>query len=138
MHNIELDTNIRGDYASVDLFLVPQATQYADLVGQVLEQFDEVTVDLILDEQRMPLPYYEALEISVDAFLENYDLENPNDIAVEDAIDLCHDLLELGLFDIGFEGEHVSIFISHDGHVNVTPTDDASNEFKKHIESLDI
>ncbi|MCJ7428787.1 MAG: hypothetical protein MUP66_00175 [Candidatus Nanohaloarchaeota archaeon QJJ-5] len=138
MHNLELDTNIRGDYASVDLFLVPQATQYADLVEQVLERFDEQTVDLILDEQRMPLPYYEALEISVDAFLERYDLETPEAIDVEDAVEICHDLLDLGLFDIGFEGEHVTVFISHDGHVNVTPTDEMTNEFKETIESLEI
>lgn len=138
MHNLELDMDIRGDYSSVDLFLIPQAKQYADLVETVLDAFEEETVDLILDEQRMPLPYYEALEISADAFLEKYELESPNDIGTEDAIELCQDLLELGLFDIGIEGDTVTVFISHDGHVNVTPTDEPTNDFKETIESLEI
>ena len=138
MHNLELDMDIRGDYSSVDLFLIPQAQQYADLVETVLDAFEEETVDLILDEQRMPLPYYEALEISADAFLEKYELESPNDIGTEDAIELCQDLLELGLFDIGLEGDTVTVFISHDGHVNVTPTDEPTNDFKETIESLEI
>ncbi len=138
MEDLELDSAIRGDYKSVDLYLVPKAVRYADLVETVFDRFDEETVELVIDEHSMPLPYYDALEIPLDVFEEKYEIENEEEIQRETAISLCRDLLELGLFDIGFRGDKVSVFISHDGYINVKPEAVDRDEFQRTVEEIGV
>lgn len=138
MENLELDMAVRGDYRAVDLYLVPKAVRYADLMEQVFDAFEEQTVELVIDETSMPMPYYEALEIPLDVFEEEYEIEDEGNIPVDDAVNLCRDLLDLGLFDIGFKGEKVAVMITHDGYINVTPQDVKQDEFEATIEELDI
>lgn len=136
MEQIDVDRTVRGDYSSVDLFLVPKARIYVDLLADVFEAFDEDTVELVIDESSMPLPYYEALEIPLDVFEEEHGIEDEDEIDRETALDLCEDLLELGLFDIGFRGERVAVHISHDGYLNVKPLNIDRNEFQETIETI--
>jgi hypothetical protein len=136
MEQIDVDRRVRGDYTSVDLFLVPKATIYVDLLADVFEAFDEDTVELVIDESSMPLPYYEALEIPLDVFEEEHGIEDEEEIDRETALDLCEDLLELGLFDIGFRGDSVAVHISHDGHLNVKPLNIDRKEFQETVETI--
>ncbi|MDY6771199.1 MAG: hypothetical protein SV186_04560 [Candidatus Nanohaloarchaea archaeon] len=136
MEELDVDTAVRGDYKSVDLYLVPKPVQYANLVEDVFDAFDEDTLELVIDESSMPLPYYDALEIPLDVFEEQYEIEDETEIPREDAIGLCRDLLGLGLFDIGFRGEKVAVFISHDGYLNIKPLNVDSEDFQATVESL--
>lgn len=136
MEQIEVDQAVRGDYSSVDLYLVPKPDMYADLVEQVFDAFDEERLELVINESSMPLPYYEALAIPLDVFEEEYEIKDETDIPRDDALGLCRDLLELGLFDIGFRGETVSVHISHDGYVNVKPLNIDRDDFQQTIESI--
>lgn len=136
MEQIDVDRRVRGDYTSVDLFLVPKATIYVDLLADVFEAFDEDTVELVIDESSMPLPYYEALEIPLEVFEEEHGIEDEEEIDRETALDLCEDLLELGLFDIGFRGDSVAVHISHDGHLNVKPLNIDRKEFQETVETI--
>lgn len=138
MKNLELDRAIRGEYKSADLFLVPKAERYADLLETVFKAFDEETVALVIDEHSMPLTYYDAMEIPLDVFEEKYAIEDEEKIARDEAVSLARDLLELGLFDIGFRGKKVAVFISHDGYINVKPEGIERDEFADTIEEIDI
>lgn len=136
MEELEVDTAVRGDYSSVDLYLVPRAVEYANLLEDVFEAFDETTLELVIDQSSMPLPYYDALEIPLEVFEDEYDIEDESEISRDDAIDLCRDLLELGLFDIGFRGERISAHVSHDGYVNVKPINIDKEDFQATLESI--
>jgi len=138
MTKLEIDTVPRGDYKSADLYLVPKAEEYASLMDAVLEAFDETEVSIVIEESSMPLPYYEALEIPLDVFEEKYDIDREELMSREDAVSMAKDLLSLGLFDIGFEGGSVAVFISHNGYINVKPIDIDDNTFKSTLEEIDI
>ncbi|MDY6789486.1 MAG: hypothetical protein SVV03_06010 [Candidatus Nanohaloarchaea archaeon] len=136
MENLEIDTAVRGDYSSVDLYLVPEAVNYADMVEKVLDKFGEDNLELVIDESSMPLPYYDALEIPLEVFEEKYDIQDEENISREKALNLCRDLLSFGVFDLGFRGDNISVFISHDGYVNVKPLNLDEEEFQEKIESI--
>jgi len=136
MEELEIDSEVRGDYKSADLYLVPKARMYADMLAEVFEAFDEEQVELVIDQTSMPLPYYEALEIPLDVFSEEYEVSEGERIDVDEAVELARDLLGIGLFDIGFEGGSVSVTITHNGYLNVKPVDIDSHEFRETIESI--
>lgn len=136
MEELEIDSVVRGDYSSVDLYLVPQAVKYAELMEEVLEEFDEDKLELVIDESSMPLPYYEALEIPLEVFKEEYEIEDEGEISRDRAVSLSKSLLEFGVFDIGFKGEQIAVFIAHDGYVNVKPLNIEEEEFRERMESL--
>ncbi|MDY6777557.1 MAG: hypothetical protein SVU32_02750 [Candidatus Nanohaloarchaea archaeon] len=138
MEELEVDRMVRGDYSSVDLYLVPKAVQYASLVEKVFDAFEEEELELVIDESSMPLPYYEALEIPLDVFKEEHEIEDEGEVSRDKALTICRDLMELGLFDIGFRGEQVAVFISHDGYVNVKPLNIDEEEFRQTIESIGV
>lgn len=136
MKELEIDKVERGDYSSVDLYLVPQAVKYADLMEDVLEEFGEETLELVIDQHSMPLPYYEALEIPLEVFEEEYEIEDEKEIPKERAVSLCRSLLDFGVFDIGFKGDKIAVFIAHDGYVNVKPLNIEEEEFRERMESF--
>lgn len=136
MEELQLDIGVRGNYRSADLYLVPRPEMYADLVEEVLDTFDEQQLELVIEESSMPLTYYDALEIPLEVFEDKHGIEDEEELTKEEVLALCRDLLGLGLFDIGFRGESVSVFIAHDGFINVKPESIDHEEFKQKIESM--
>jgi hypothetical protein len=135
-NQLEIDLQVRGDYKSADLYLLPRAEQYATLLHKAFLAFEEDEVEIVINEHSMPLPYFEALEIPLDVFSEKYGVEKGDTIGVGTAVDLARDLLSFGLFDIGFKGDRITAFISHDGYLNIKPRDIDQTDFKETLESL--
>ncbi len=132
----DVEKDVKGNYKSADLFLIPKGEVYVELFEKIIEAFDEESFELVIEESSMPLPYYQALEIPLDVFEEKYEIEDESEIERQQVIDLCKDLLSLGFFDIGFKGEKVSIFIKHNGFINVKPEDIDKEVFQEKIEGL--
>jgi len=136
MNELQIDVGVRGNYRSADLYLVPRARMYVDLLERVFDAFDEETLELVIEESSMPLTYYDALEIPLEVFEDKHGIEDEEELTVDEVVGLCEDLLGLGLFDIGFRGDNISVFIAHDGFLNVKPEAIEPEEFKRTIESL--
>lgn len=134
--DFDIGSSVRGDYKSADLFLAPKGRKYAELVENVLKEFNENSLELVIDESSMPLPYYEAMEIPLDVFLEKYEVEDEKNVSRKKTVNMCKDLLELGFFDIGFRGEKIALHISHNGYVNIKPLKIEKEKFREKIEKL--
>lgn len=132
----DIGTSVRGEYKSADLFLAPKGKKYAELVENVFQKFNEEKLEIVIDESSMPLPYYDALEIPLDVFEEKYEIEDENEVEVEKAVNLCRELLELGFFDIGFRGDKISLFIKHNGYINIKPLNISEEDFRRTIEEI--
>ncbi|MCJ7450487.1 MAG: hypothetical protein MUP58_01985 [Candidatus Nanohaloarchaeota archaeon QJJ-9] len=136
MEELEINAEVRGDYKSADLFLMPKPVYYADLLEKVFDEFGEDEVELVIEESSMPLTYYEALDIPLDVFEEKYEIGDEEEVAKDKAVKLARDLLSLGLFDIGFRGDKVATNISHDGYINVKPLNVEKEVFREKVESI--
>ncbi len=135
-NSFDVEKDVKGNYKSADLFIVPKGKLYVDLVEEILDVFEEEKLELKIDESSMPLPYYQAMEIPLEVFEEKYGIEDEKHINRKKVLELCEELFSLGFFDIGFKGKNVSFFVDHNGFINVKPEKIEKKDFQDKIEGL--
>ncbi len=135
-NSFDVEKDVKGNYKSADLFIVPKGKLYVNLVEEILNVFEEETLELKIEESSMPLPYYRAMEIPLEVFEEKYGIEDESKISRKKALELCEQLFSLGFFDIGFKGKKISFFVNHNGFINVKPENIEKKVFQDKIEGL--